>query len=260
MPTITLNQQAFFYAHHKNAQAAYHVILIHGAGGTHLVWPAALRRLPGANVYALDLPGHGRSAGNGYAQVKEYADSVVQFIKTLALDKVVLIGHSMGGAIAQTIALRQLPEIAGLVLIGTGARLRVSPAILDQILPNFEQAITAINQFSWSAAVPPEMAVRGFEQLRETEPGVLQRDFLACDQFDVRAQLAEINAPTLVIAAAEDQLTPPKFGRFLADNLPQAQFVLLENAGHMMMVEKPGETAEAVREFLRGLGAGDEYP
>ncbi len=163
----------------------------------------------------------------------------------------------MGGAIAQTIALHHLPELAGLVLIGTGAKLRVSPAILDQVLPDFEQTTTTINQFFWSPSAPPEMVARGREVLAQTSPTVLHNDFTACDQFDIRDQLAQINLPTLVIAGSEDKLTPPKNGRFLADNMPQAQFKLLDGAGHMMMVEKPGETAEAVELFLERLEIRD---
>lgn len=254
MPTITLNQQPFFYAMHRSPQANLNIILIHGAGGNHLVWPAALRRLPDANVYAIDLSGHGRSRGNGYAQIEAYATEIVQFIKHLDLDNVILIGHSMGGAIAQTLALHHLPELAGLVLIGTGAKLRVSPTILDQIIPNFEQAVTTVNQFAWTTNTPPEMVSRGRDLLSETAPAIMHNDFTACDRFDIRPQLNQINIPTLVIAATDDSLTPPKNGRFLADHIPEAQFVLLDGVGHMMMIEKPGETAEAIEAFLKAAG------
>lgn len=251
MPTITINQHPFFYAFHQNEQAKHNVILIHGAGGSHLIWPAALRRLPNATIYALDLPGHGRSPGKGYASIEAYAEEVIQFIETLALDRVVLVGHSMGGAIAQTIAVRQLPAVSALVLMGTGAKLRVSPAILDQIIPNFEQAVTTINQFAWAATALPEMVKRGRDLLAETDPAVMHDDFTACNQFDIRSQLAQIKVPTLVIAGSADNLTPPKYGRFLADHVSQAQFELLDGAGHMMMVEKPGEVAEGVENFLK---------
>jgi pimeloyl-ACP methyl ester carboxylesterase len=257
MPTITLNQHPIFYALNRSPQASKTLLLLHGAGGSHLVWPAALRRLPQASVYALDLPGHGRSAGAGYTDIESYADAVIQFIETLALHKVVLVGHSMGGAVAQTIALRHLPEVAALVLIGTGAKLRVAPAILDQILLDFAQAVAITNQFAWSASAPPEMVARGRDLLAKTSPTVMHNDFTACNQFDIRTQLAQIDLPTLVIAGSADRLTPPPYGRCLADNIPQAQFTLLDGAGHMMMVEKPGETAEAVGLFLERLKSGD---
>jgi pimeloyl-ACP methyl ester carboxylesterase len=214
------------------------------------VWPAALRQLADATVYALDLPGHGRSAGEGCDSIEAYADTVMAFIDTLSLENIVLIGHSMGGAIAQTLALRHLSQLTALVLIGTSASLRVSDAILGQILPDFEQAIRTINQFAWAATTPTQMVDRGRDLLAQTAPTVLHNDFSACNLFDVRDQLSRISLPTLVVAGTEDKLTPPKNGRFLADHIPQAQFTLLEGAGHMMMVEKPGETAAAVALFL----------
>jgi pimeloyl-ACP methyl ester carboxylesterase len=253
MPIISLNQHPFFYAHHHNQPATHHIILIHGAGGSHLVWPAALRRLPDAHIYAVDLPGHGRSVGEGYPEITAYANIIKQFIHTLALNNVILVGHSMGSAIAQTIGLHQLSEVSGLVLIGAGAKLRVSPTILNEIMPNFEQTVTAVNQFNWSAAAPPQIVSKGRDILAQTAPTVLYNDFSACDCFDIREQLTQIKIPTLVIAGSEDKMTPPKYGRFLADNIPQAEFKLIDGAGHMMMIEKPGETTAFVQQFLEKL-------
>ncbi len=76
------------------------LLLIHGAGGDHLVWPKEIQRLPGTAVYNLDLPGHGRSAGAGRSSVDDYADVVQEFMELLALQDVTIVGHSMGGAIA----------------------------------------------------------------------------------------------------------------------------------------------------------------
>jgi pimeloyl-ACP methyl ester carboxylesterase len=250
MPTITINRQPIFYAGHKTAASDKTVILIHGAGGSHLVWPAALRRLPHADVLALDLPGHGRSPGSGFASIDEYANLLTLFMEALKLENVVLIGHSMGGAIVQTAALRQPPPLTGLVLIGTGAKLRVAPAILDNILPNFRETAVTANRYAWGPNALPEMVARGADLLSATPPAVLHGDFVACDRFDIRADLARITLPTLVIAGSEDKMTPPKYGRYLAETIPHAQFHLLEGAGHMMMIEKPGETAAAVERFL----------
>ncbi|TLN23779.1 alpha/beta fold hydrolase, partial [bacterium] len=72
------------------------VILIHGAGSSHLCWPAALRRLPGCRVLALDLPGHGRSSGVGLQSLDALADRLVDFLEALGLYQAVFVGHSMG--------------------------------------------------------------------------------------------------------------------------------------------------------------------
>jgi pimeloyl-ACP methyl ester carboxylesterase len=260
MPTITLSDRPLFYARTLPSTGTeppdMALVLLHGAGGSHLVWPKALRRMGKTAVYTPDLPGHGRSPGPGYDSIAAYSDSVAAFIDALDLRRVVLVGHSLGGAIAQTLAIRKHPALAGLVLIGTGARLRVAPHILQQIETDFSGVVALLNELFWSETAPPEMAARSRAQLRQCPPQVLLDDFRACDAFDVRAQLDQIQLPTLVISAGEDRLTPEKYGRFLADQIPHSQFLLLPHAAHMMMVEQETAVAAAIRQFMEQLIVG----
>lgn len=258
MPTITLAGQRLFYARvlPRQDEAAHGVnlVLLHGAGGSHLVWPGELRRMEKTAVYTPDLPGHGRSPGPGHDSIEAYADIIAAFLDTLALERVVLAGHSMGGAIAQALAIRQHPALAGLVLIGTGARLRVSPLILQQILLDFNQVVDLLNGLYWSANAPAALVARSREQMAASDPQVMVGDFQACDVFDVREELAQIQIPTLIISSSEDQLTPEKHGCFLADHIPNSQFLLIPNAAHMLMVEQATAVAAAVRQFIEGIG------
>lgn len=251
MPTITVNQQRLFYTQQGKDKDAPQLVLVHGAGGSHLNWPAPLRRMPHTAVYALDLPGHGRSPQPGHTTVDAYADDVQAFMATLELDDVVLVGHSMGGAIAQTLGLRGLPQLAGLVLIGTGARLRVTEAILDQILADFESAVETITGYAWSPQTPQELRTKGREMLAQTDPDVLHGDYVACDNFDVMEKLNDIAVPALVMTGTADQLTPVKYGRYLAQHIPQAQFVPIEGGGHMVALEQPDKVTATLKEFLR---------
>jgi pimeloyl-ACP methyl ester carboxylesterase len=122
-----------FYTLSPGPQGASTLVLVHGAGGTRLHWPAELRRLPEATVYTLDLPSHGRSLGKGCDTIAAYADSVAAFSHAVGIKQAVIVGHSMGSAIAMTMALDFADHVAGLVLIATGARLRVAPTILEGI-------------------------------------------------------------------------------------------------------------------------------
>lgn len=252
MPVILINQQRVFYALHRQG-AAHAVVLIHGAGSTHLDWPKEIRQLPDSAVYALDLPGHGRSALPGRTTIEEYAADVITFIETLHLQKVVLVGHSMGGAIAQMVGLSRLPQVVGLVLVGTGARLRVTDTILGKVMTEMETAVSTIVSYYWSAQAGEEVKTLSRKNLMQNEPATLYGDFMACHQFDVRDRLGQIPQPTLVMSADEDQMTPAKYGRFLADTLPNAQFTLIEQAAHMMMLERPKGVAAAIQHFLRPL-------
>jgi len=231
------------------------VVLIHGAGGNRLVWPAALRRLPGATVYALDLPGHGRSGGAGRERIGDYAADLVGFLDGVGEERAVLIGHSMGGAIAQTVALTAPERVSGLVLLSTGARLKVSPSILEGLQRDFRAVVRLTAEWAWGPGADPALVAEGQRAMEETGPQVLLGDFLACDRFDVRERVGEIRAPTLVATGSEDRMTPPRFGRWLADNIPGARFLLVEGAGHFLMLERPREVAAAVEAFLRGLPA-----
>jgi pimeloyl-ACP methyl ester carboxylesterase len=234
------------------------LILLHGAGGSHLHWPAGLRRLPGATVYALDLPGHSRSDGPGCETIADYVAALIGFLDATGTERAVLVGHSMGGAIAQMTALTFPERVAGLVLVGTGARLRVAPAVLEGVLHEFEGTADLITRWSWAEGVPRDMVRLGRQALSETPPEVLHGDFVACDAFDVMARLGEVRAPTLVVAGTADRLTPHKYGAYLAEHIPDARLVTVEGGGHMMALEQPSVVIQAVIEFIKELYSQDD--
>jgi pimeloyl-ACP methyl ester carboxylesterase len=250
MPYAETEQGTLFYTLSQAAAGFPTLVLVHGAGGTRLHWPAELRRLAGASVYTLDLPGHGRSTGEGCGTIGGYAAVVTAFLRTLDIGPVIIVGHSMGGAIAMTLALDS-DCVTRIVLIGTGARLRVAPAILEGIHSNFEQSVELIARFAWSQGAHPTLIELGKQALLDTGPDVLLGDLTACDRFDVMERLGEIRVPTLVISSSADQLTPVKYGRFLAEHIPGARLAVIENAGHMMMLEQPNQVTEAVLKFLK---------
>jgi pimeloyl-ACP methyl ester carboxylesterase len=251
MPFAQIGEQALFYTVSRRGGPA--LILIHGAGGSHLHWPAALRRMPGATVYAVDLPGHGRSEGPGREHIEDYVADIVGFMDAVGVSRGVLVGHSMGGAIAQMTALMAPERVAGLVLVGTGARLRVAPALLDGILQDARGALALITEWAWGPEADPAMVARGRQMMARVNPRVVWGDFAACDRFDIRERVGEITAPTLVITGSEDRMTLPRFGQWLAERIPGARFVLVEGAGHMVMLEKPDQVASAVREWLKAV-------
>ncbi len=255
MPYAETARGDLFYTCSQGLQDAPAIVLVHGAGGTHLHWPAELRRIPGATVYALDLPGHGRSSGEGCDTVTGYAEAVDAFIRAVGAERAIITGHSMGGATAMTLAL-DFDCVAGLVLVGTGARLRVAPAILDGIRSDFAKSAELVTRFAWSPKAPSRLTELGYQALLNTGPDVLWGDFTACDHFDVMDRLREIEVPTLVIAGTADNLTPVKYAHFLAESISGARLAIVDGAGHMVMLEQPVETGKAVRDFLEDVKSG----
>jgi pimeloyl-ACP methyl ester carboxylesterase len=211
-----------------------------------------MRRLPGEVVYSLDLPGHGESEGRGDDTISGYLQQVLGWLDSIRLTRVVWVGHSMGGAISLTAALTAPERTAGLVLVGTGARLRVNPAIMGAVgqPATFPQAVDTIIKWAFSPQASERLTRLARNRMAQTPPEVLLGDFSACDRFDAMARLGEISVPTLVICGKDDKLTPEKYSHYLAESIPNASLHVIEAAGHMVMLERPKQVAEAVRDFL----------
>src|SRR5512136_694580 len=186
MPFINVNDEELFYAATSSPDARLTMVLVHGAGENHLAWPAELRRVDGVNVHALDLPGHGKSGGRGRSSVGDYVEVVRGFLDALNVERAVITGHSMGGAIAQQFALTWPARTAGLILVATGAKLRVFPQILGGILTDTEATLDLVNRFVWGPNAPEQLVQLGRAQMADTNPQVMADDYAACDTFDVR--------------------------------------------------------------------------
>jgi pimeloyl-ACP methyl ester carboxylesterase len=259
MSTIIVSGEKLHYTAHKGDPGEHRpsLLLIHGAGGTLMHWPAELRRLASCDVYALDLPGHGGSGGQGRSDVSAYAETVRDFAQALRLRPFVLVGHSMGGAIALELALQSSVRLAGLVLVGTGARLRVAPEILGGILDDFDATARLLAEWSHAGQVPPALLDIYVRRLRAVPLAVIHDDFLACNRFDRLADVCHIAVPTLIICGADDRMTPVKYSRYLAEQIPGAGLVIVPGGGHMALLE-PGSThavVEPIREFLGSLSS-----
>lgn len=230
------------------------LVLVHGAGGNHLVWPAQVRHLPRTAVYALDLPGHGASPGPGCTSISAYSEIVRDFVDALALPRFLLAGHSLGGAIALDFALACSQRLAALVLIGSGARMRVSPSLLEGVLHNFDAATAQIVDYSYHPATALAQKEIYLRHLREADPHVLHGDFLACHNFDVVDRLAALTAPTLIICGSHDRMTPPERSSYLHTHIAGSELLLVENAGHNVMIEQPEVVARALDKFCKQVG------
>lgn len=241
-------------AAYREAGQGRALVLVHGAAGSGDVWtPQVAGLADAARVLAVDLPGHGGTGGAGCQSVTAYAEWVLAFLDALDLDRAVLGGHSMGGAIAQSIALTRPDRLEGLVLVGTGARLRVLPRVIELFRQGSPEAAPLVASLSYSPGTPPGRVVQAEQALRDTPPLVTLGDFLACDRFDVMAGLGAVRLPTLVVVGRDDRLTPPKYAAFLARAIPGARLVEVDDAGHFPQLEQPAAVNAALRAFLAAL-------
>lgn len=252
MPFVNLGNQKIYYA--EAGRAGLPIVFIHGSAANHLVWSLQLHALGTiAHAVAIDLPGHGRSAPPGRNTVGDYCDVILGLLDVLNFDRAVLVGHSLGGAITQTLALSHPDRVAGLGLIGTGARLRVLPAILDGVLNDFDQTAELVVDYSYAPGLDAALRRRALAEFRACPAQVTHGDFSACNQFDIIACVSEIRAPTLVICGKDDRLTPVKYAEFLASKIAGAQLVIIEGAGHSVMIEQADAVNRALAEFVSNL-------
>jgi len=256
MPTVQSNGKQISYVTGRGdiREDRKTLVFVHGSGGSRLHWNYQ-RLFLGRfyNVVTADFPGHGAASGEGEESVGAYAKHLLHLVEALPGDVFCLVGHSLGGAIVQEFALLYPQHVEALILVGTGARLRVLPEILKGILKRFEETVRLINGYAFSKKSPPEMVQSGIEAMLRTGKTVLYGDFSACDGFDIMDRVGTIKVPTLVVCGSDDLLTPPKYARFLGEKIEGARIEIIADAGHMVMIEKPDEFNRRVMDFLQSL-------
>ena len=226
------------------------LIFLHGSGSCGESWHYQVRFFEDAD--AVDLPGH--PEGEPCTSIDDYVEWLRGYIQERSYRDVVLVGHSLGGAIAFLYALKYPDDLAGIVSVGSGARLRVHSMYLEEL----EKAIREPARFvkfqdiGWEL-VDPELAQVVKRRGIENGPGVMLNDLRACNAFDIMNRLSEIRVPTLALCGSDDIMTPPKYSHHLEEGLPEARVVVIHGGTHMVFAEKPEEVNIAITEFLRGL-------
>ena len=238
------------------------ILFVHGAGMDHSVWPLQARHFAyrGANALAVDLPGHGRSAGAPLTSIPAMADWLADLIGALAVDAVDLVGHSMGALIGLDLAARHPARVARLALLGAAPKMPVHPALLEAaarpqpLAPELicDWGFGPAGHFGGHKAPGSWMLGHALRLLGQSAGPRLHADLAACNDYrDGPEAAAKVRCPTLVIAGAADRMTPARSGTKLAETIRGAQLVTIPACGHMMMVEQPDATLDALVAFLK---------
>lgn len=229
------------------------LVFIHGAGDSARAWKEQTAYF-GTRAHAIDLPGHGTRPDALPAEVSvlDYAHAVHTIVQDeLRLELPIIVGHSLGGLIALQMGLTYGAELGGLVLIGTGARMRVLPALLEAARTNPEQALKNLRNLSLAEQNDPALATRLSSEQAQPQSNILYRDLLACNTFDVMEQLQNIrDLPTLIICGEEERNAPVKFSQYLHTHIAGSTLQIIPAAGHYVQREKPVEVNRAIAEWL----------
>jgi len=251
MPFVRIGEKKIHFKEEARHPGLLPVILIHGAGGSSNIWLRQIKALEESfHVLAVDLPGHGYSGGNGEKTVGDYARCVSSLLDAFDFQEVSLVGHSMGGAVAMTLAVSEPGRVRRLVLAGSGARLRVPREVFEALARDFQEAIRVICRYAYSPHFPTYLLSLGEAEMGRSCPDVLLRDLAACDKFDIRPELSKIKAQSMMLCGREDRFTPPELSCYLRDNLPNSRLEIIEGAGHMAMIEETGAFNQALVPFL----------
>jgi len=227
------------------------LVMIHGAGGRSRIWKKQIRPLNDfMNTLALDLPGHGKTLGRGKSLVGEYSRWLKNILKELFNEQVFLMGHSLGGAIAQDLALLDPQLLKGLILVGTGPVLRVAPKFLEGFLNKFEETVDSVMGYAYAPGTDQSLVREGASLMKEAGAEVVYSDFLASDRFDRRKDLDRIDLPCLIVCGAEDKLTPPALSETLKTSIKKSTLKILRSAGHFVMIENHKEFNQCVKNFI----------
>jgi pimeloyl-ACP methyl ester carboxylesterase len=229
------------------------IIFVHGSGAYGDIWRYQTDYF--ANSHAVNLPGHPN--GQLLKSVEECADWLRKYIEGRGYKDVVLAGHSFGGAIALMYALKYPQELEGIIIIGSGARLRVHPRYLAPC----EEAIKG-NPQKWYEFIediyrltPEDYKREVVEKQKAIGPAVMLNDFRCCDKFDIMDGVHEIKLPALIICGELDAMTPVKYSNYLGDKLANSSVVIIPQATHFVLAEKPEVVNKAIEDFVKGISS-----
>jgi pimeloyl-ACP methyl ester carboxylesterase len=218
------------------------LVLVHGSGHTHESFAEQVAEFENAD--AVSLPGH--PEGQALSSIGDCAVWLAKYLQWKGTLKAIVGGNSLGGAVALEFALRYPERTAGLVLLGTGGRLKVSPEIFAMLDDNWPDCIDTISDWSLPSGAPAELRLRLREWHLAVGQATTRQDFTNCNGFDAMDRVASIDAKTLIVVGSEDQMTPPKYSRFLHEKIAGSRLAIVEGAGHLAHAEKP----QAVNELI----------
>jgi pimeloyl-ACP methyl ester carboxylesterase len=243
------------------------LLWLHGAGMDHSVWPLQARHFAyrGWNALALDLPGHGRSEGDLLTSIEAMADWLARLIDALGIAHAGLIGHSMGALVALACAARTPQKVERIALLGAAPAMPVHPALLEAAArpealgPEMicDWGFGPAGHFGGHRSPGSWMLGHALALLGRSVGPRLHTDLAACNAYARGLDdAARVACPALVVAGALDRMTPARQGAKLAGAIAGVGLVSLPRCGHMMMVEQPDATREALASFL--IKAGEE--
>ncbi|MDI9646036.1 MAG: alpha/beta fold hydrolase [Archaeoglobales archaeon] len=265
MPFAYVNGIKLYYEVYGSG---FPLLMIMGLGGNVLWWdPLILNEFSKHfKVVVFDNRGSGRSdKPDGEYSIKIFADDTVELMNSLGINRAHILGISMGGMIAQEIALSYPERVEKLVLVVThpGGTLAVPPreeAIRFFTMDRSKMSAEEIARETLKVLHPPEYLEKHRDVVEkiikrystyQTPPEIYAKQLQALLNFDATERLKNLKHPTLIVGAGKDLIVPPENSKILAQLIPNSRLVIFEDAGHALLGQKREEFIKIVLEFLK---------
>ncbi len=217
----------------------------------------------GHAAHAWDQPGYGHSAMVEPYDLEQVSAALARLIESLGGEPVVLVGHSMGGLIAQEAYFRHPRLVRALALCFTSAAFvggsnfatqfvaeRIGPLDAGQSMAEIAKRLTPTHRGSKSDPAGVELAER---IMAEVPPETYRKAVHLLTTFDRRADLPKIAVPALLVAGSDDKTAPPAIMASMQRKIPGSELVVLEGCGHLGPMDQPGPFNAALEHFLRKM-------
>jgi len=232
------------------------IILIHGAGQSHIAWSLTEKYLSnqGCNVFSLDLPGHGNSEGESLKSIEKIADWLEKVITKIGIDELTILGHSQGCLIALEYNYKFSKKVKNLIFVAGSYKLPVNQDLIDMSLSGDMESLNLIMKWGYGHSKqfiggnPLSKILGSTREIRE----ILAIDLIACNNYKNGIKAIEkIKCPTLFIFGELDKMITVDKGKEFAALVPNSKIHVIKNCGHMITLENAFEMREKVVEFLK---------
>lgn len=242
------------------------IVFVHGGGLDHTVWLLQSRYFAhhGRGVLAVDLPAHGKSAGEPLASIPDMADWIIRLMDAAGAETATLVGHSMGALVVLEAAARHPDRVKCIVSIGISVPMPVTDALLSAAKANRHDAFDMVNVWGHGSRAhlggnqTPGMWMMGagVRLLEKSAPGVLYADLNACNEYRHGLEsAAALECTAHVILGRDDRMSPVRAAQPLIGALTDPRVTIIEDCGHMIMAERPGEVLDLLISALGGAEA-----